>query len=590
MYADFFGLRELPFNNTPDPRFFFSTPDHEEALASLVYAIRERKGFVLLTGEVGAGKTLVSRMMLRQFGTHISYANINHAVQNAADLMESVCTEFELPVDTGSSNAVLVRTLQDYLLAQFAHNSPVVLMLDEAQNLPVDAFEQLRMIGNLEADDAKLLQIVIVGQPELQRMFASRELRQLRQRIFRSFHLPALSRSATEGYMRHRLQIAGVDCSDIFTSCAVDAIFNASRGLPRLINTICDNAMLSAYSADQRIIDAPFVKSVVQQTLLDATPESECEPPPPRQPQVKPPSDRNVGYDDIRPNSGVAAVDSSETTRSTSRQATTPRSQRCSHQADRVAASLPDESHTVSIEPSSARPEAPEAPEPPERSQELRRLAARMPGLIAQARSAASALRPLVAEARAVTTRTELTSDTLHQRERSARKLASKTQLLIDELRAVLSDVRGTTHDIATRMQQARHTTDRLVAQTTRSQTLADSLISSVSRRGETEPSASSTHRPLQRASARAEHVLPDGLGVAAGGADAEFTALLGSARQSLSELRTLARAHQVVEPSGSKAHATGAARKTPPSTQRLEQQVEELVSLIADPDSTQEP
>ncbi len=122
MYADFFGFRELPFNNTPDPRFFYSTPDHEEALASLIYAVKERKGFVLLTGEVGAGKTLVTRMMLRHFGTHIAFATINHAVQTLEDLTESICTEFELPVKPGTSPTQLVRALHDYLLAHFAQN------------------------------------------------------------------------------------------------------------------------------------------------------------------------------------------------------------------------------------------------------------------------------------------------------------------------------------------------------------------------------------------------------------------------------------------------------------------------------------
>src|SRR5262245_17351139 len=180
MYAEFFGLRELPFNNTPDPRFFYSTPDHEEALASLIYAVREKKGFVLLTGEIGAGKTLVSRLMIKHFAGTVAFANINHAIRDATDLMESLCAEFELVHEKNAGNAQLVRVLHDFLLAKFAQNTPVVLVLDEAQNLSVEAFEQLRMIGNLEADDAKLLQIVIVGQPELQTLFHSTALRQLR--------------------------------------------------------------------------------------------------------------------------------------------------------------------------------------------------------------------------------------------------------------------------------------------------------------------------------------------------------------------------------------------------------------------------
>ncbi|MCH8243490.1 MAG: AAA family ATPase [Planctomycetes bacterium] len=263
MYAEFFGLRELPFNNTPDPRFFFSTSDHEEALASLVYAVQERKGFVLLTGEVGAGKTLVSRMMLKHFGSQIAFASIHHAIQSGSDLLEALCSEFQLSVEQGASQNTLVHTLHDFLLAEFSKDVPVVLVLDEAQALTVDAFEQLRMIGNLEADDAKLLQIVILGQPELQQRFSSSEFRQLRQRIFRTFHLPAMTRDLTEEYIRHRLTIAGAPHTDFFDRPAIDRIYKHSNGLPRLINTICDNAMLSAYSANCRRMDDEFIENSV---------------------------------------------------------------------------------------------------------------------------------------------------------------------------------------------------------------------------------------------------------------------------------------------------------------------------------------
>jgi type II secretory pathway predicted ATPase ExeA len=270
MYAGFFGLRELPFNNTPDPRFFYSTPDHEEALASLIYAVKEKKGFVLLTGEIGAGKTLVSRLMIKHFAGTVAFANINHAIRDSADLMESLCAEFELVHEKNAGNAQLVRLLHDFLLAKFAQNTPVVLVLDEAQNLSVEAFEQLRMIGNLEADDAKLLQIVIVGQPELQTLFHSAALRQLRQRLFRSFHLPALSREAVQGYIRHRLTVAGAPDSALFGPASIDAIHQASRGLPRLINTLCDNVMLSAYSADRKTFDIAFVQSVLESIMISA--------------------------------------------------------------------------------------------------------------------------------------------------------------------------------------------------------------------------------------------------------------------------------------------------------------------------------
>ena len=268
MYADYFGFRELPFNNTPDPRFFYSTPDHEEALASLIYAVKERKGFLLLTGEIGAGKTLVTRLMLRHFGSQIAFATIHHAVQTPEDLMESICTEFNLPVQSGMSATQLVRMLHDFLLEQFSQNLPVVLVLDEAQNLGVEAFEQLRMIGNLEADDAKLLQIAIVGQPELQRRFLSPDLRQLRQRLFRTFHLLALNREATKEYVEHRLSVVTDDKTSVFDAGAIEAIWEYSRGVPRIVNTTCDNALLSAYSADQKTIDRAFIESVTGQMMM----------------------------------------------------------------------------------------------------------------------------------------------------------------------------------------------------------------------------------------------------------------------------------------------------------------------------------
>ncbi|MCA9253835.1 MAG: AAA family ATPase [Phycisphaerales bacterium] len=286
MYASFFGLRELPFNNTPDPRFFFSTPDHEEALASLIYAIAEGKGFVVLTGEVGAGKTLVTRLMLRHFGTGIAFASVNNSQINANELLHTVCSEFNIDAPANATNVELTRMLQDFLLSSFAMNKPVVLMLDEAQALTREAFEQIRMIGNLEADDAKLLQIVIVGQPELKEMFEANDMRQLRQRIFRSFHLGALTRSQTEGYIFHRLSVAGATYPEkILSASAIDAIFEYSQGLPRLINTLCDNAMLSSYAADTTEIDGAFIKNVIAQMMTVAQGGSKF-----ASPRVKPPA------------------------------------------------------------------------------------------------------------------------------------------------------------------------------------------------------------------------------------------------------------------------------------------------------------
>jgi general secretion pathway protein A len=285
MYAAHFGLREPPFNNTPDPRFFLTTSDHEEALACLIYAVQEMKGYVLLTGEVGTGKTLLVRMMLRRFGDRIASSVINNTCLAADDLLAAICSEFALSVAPGASRFDRLAALQDYLLAQYAANVPVVLVLDEAQNLSDDAFEQIRMIGNLEADDAKLLQIVIVGQPELRQRFRAHRLRQLRQRLFRSFHLSALSAEETARYIRHRLAVAATGTharstplQDVFDPDALEVTYAFSGGLPRLINTACDNALLSAYAADRRTVDEPFMRGVIAQ--LEQGQSGGCRPSP----------------------------------------------------------------------------------------------------------------------------------------------------------------------------------------------------------------------------------------------------------------------------------------------------------------------
>ena len=267
MYAEFFGLTQLPFQNTPDPAFFYPTPDHEEAVASMIYTVSQGKGFMLLTGEVGAGKTLVSKLMVRHFRNKVCFATINHTVMSATDLLVSVCTELGTPVPPDASDAMCVRVLHDFLLAQYAHNTPVVLMIDEAQAMSAEGFEQLRMLSNLEDDNAKLLQTLIVGQPELRATFQEPHMRQLRQRVFRAFHLSTLTREQCQGYIQHRLNVAGVGDATIFEPSAIEVIYRHSQGVPRQINTLCDNAMLSAYSADDRTINGDLVESVIAQML-----------------------------------------------------------------------------------------------------------------------------------------------------------------------------------------------------------------------------------------------------------------------------------------------------------------------------------
>jgi type II secretory pathway predicted ATPase ExeA/uncharacterized protein YukE len=563
MYADFFGLRELPFNNTPDPRFFYSTPDHEEALASLIYAVEERKGFVLLTGEVGAGKTLVSRMMLRRFGSRIAFANITHAVQDATDLLESVCAEFELNIPQKASNAQLVRILQDYLLGQFAQNIPVVLILDEAQNLSGDVFEQLRMIGNLEADDAKLLQVVVVGQPELQRMFASRELRQLRQRIFRTFHLPALSREATAAYIRHRLSIAAASDIEVFDESAVDNIFKVSQGLPRVINTVCDNAMLSAYSADRRRIDGPFIDSVAEQMMmLDGSTTTE--------PQVTEEAAKQTPScpaipDPARPVAPALPVVIHDTSLLERRldalvqrvagledlmqQKLTGRGNR----AHALEQELRDEAITF-LNGELDRFERQIRAKADEAGQGIVAMEHRLNGaaaLWAQARAVHAELEPLVERARNVIARSEAASRILDERETQIKELTTNVRAVVDGVQQAHHGLERTAAQADQAEKNARVVLDRLIAQTKQSQQLADTTTRIVDRIVQKPVPEAANAGIIKEASATVAHPCgshrrdtidpaADGQPPATNGG--RLLTMLSSTRDTLSDLRTWVR------------------------------------------------
>ena len=246
MYLKFYGLTLPPFDLTPDPRFLFHSAKHREAINHLLYGIRERKGFVQLTGEVGAGKTTLCRALLEQLNGLFSTALILNPALDADGLMKAIATEFGLDA-RGHDRLETITLISEFLLKQVQLGKETVLIIDEAQNLTEELLEQIRLLSNIETDDRKLLQIVLLGQPELRDRLNSHRLRQLRQRITVRYHLTPLTRDEVAQYIQHRLELAGAQGVPHFTQPALWRIFNYSHGIPRLINAVCDKALLAGY-------------------------------------------------------------------------------------------------------------------------------------------------------------------------------------------------------------------------------------------------------------------------------------------------------------------------------------------------------
>ena len=271
MYLSHYNLKHLPFRNTPDPLFFFATPRHNEALASLVYAVEQRRGFVLLSGEIGSGKTLLTHMLIRRLEDHARLALIRNTHLNSSQFIRLLCDEFSIkvPENPPPDKATMLLAFNQFLIHQLADDRLVVVIIDEAQNLSDKVLEELRMLSNLETSSEKLIQIVLVGQPELRAKVSQPHLEQLRQRIALTYHLAPLSLNEIADYIQHRLRVAasagGGKAS--FTPEAVARIAQFSRGTPRLINGLCDNALLFAYSADATIIDEALIERVLKHSL-----------------------------------------------------------------------------------------------------------------------------------------------------------------------------------------------------------------------------------------------------------------------------------------------------------------------------------
>ena len=259
-FYHFFGINDSPFSIAPDPHYLFLGEKHQEALAHLFYGIGNEGGFIVLTGEVGTGKTTVCRTILQQMPDATDVAYIVNPRLDGTELLQSICDELGLFYDVEErTNKVMLDILSKFLLASHSRGRHTLLIIDEAQNLSADVLEQIRLLTNLETNEKKLLQLVLIGQPELADILASRELRQLSQRVTARYHLETLTRPETASYIAHRLRVAGFQ-GPLFSAVALRSVYRATGGVPRLINVLCERCMLGAYVSESRGIDAAIVK------------------------------------------------------------------------------------------------------------------------------------------------------------------------------------------------------------------------------------------------------------------------------------------------------------------------------------------
>jgi general secretion pathway protein A len=272
MYKAFFNLTSNPFELTPNPTCFVPTTRHSEALTALYYGIRRHKGFVVLTGEVGTGKTLLLRCLLRLLkeSKDVAYAYLFNGRLSPAEFLQYIVSDFGLPT-SGKNKSDLLFDLGQFLVSRGSRKMTTVLIVDEAHHLSADILEEVRLLSNLETDDDKLLQIVLVGQPELDEKLDSVGLRQLKQRIAVRTHLGSLDADETKRYIEQRLQIAGADFrpDPLFSAQTITAVYRHSKGLPRLINTICDNALMTAYARGLQSVTAEVIEDVAKEFRLD---------------------------------------------------------------------------------------------------------------------------------------------------------------------------------------------------------------------------------------------------------------------------------------------------------------------------------
>jgi general secretion pathway protein A len=281
MYEQYFGLRERPFDLTTNPRFLFLTPKHREALSNLQYGISGRKGITVLIGEAGTGKTTLLRAALASWrNQNVRYAYVSNPTLTRTEFFESLTTGFGLSADAAQSKTRFLLELHRTATERHAAGGITSLIVDEAQSLSLELLEEVRLLANIETSSEKLLPVILVGQPELAARLNEPALRQLKQRVALRCHLDTLDEAETATYIGARLQKAGAKCRDVFTADALRLIHARSRGIPRTINVICDNALVGAFAAEKRIVDAALVLEVCVDFDLRPSESEQPEPPP----------------------------------------------------------------------------------------------------------------------------------------------------------------------------------------------------------------------------------------------------------------------------------------------------------------------
>lgn len=264
MYESFYGLREKPFNLNPDSEYLYMSPVHENAYTHMVYAISENKGFVIITGDIGSGKTTVINYLLNQIPQDIHVGLVNNTHLSPTQFIKTMCREFELEVEN-FDKASMIGRFQDFLLEQLYNDKRVVLIVDEAQNLMPKTLEEIRMLSNLESEKSHLLQVILVGQPELKYKLQRPGLRQFAQRVTVHCHIDALNPDEVEEYIRYRLQIGGSNNHNLFEADALASIAEYSKGIPRLINVLCDTALVYGFAESKETIDRQIIEDVVRE-------------------------------------------------------------------------------------------------------------------------------------------------------------------------------------------------------------------------------------------------------------------------------------------------------------------------------------